>query len=259
MIVTSRFLVSVVVAILLVAPIAAERRAERLARPDVIPSVIASARQGAEYPVWVAAEAAFNANGDFQPALLSPTNRSILDDNRQLNAGTECKAFLGTPHESYSVSRTFDDAIGNALTITAGEVAAVRQGFYTGLPGTLVAVRIVERLKTFGRAGATDDLVFVFLPEARIATTKGLICASAFEAVPPLKPGDRVIALADLDPIDEAGQILDVDPQTGLVVSKGDTLLMPKAFRTASAGTLDDLLATVRTHPRLHTVKREKR
>ncbi|HEX6099978.1 MAG TPA: hypothetical protein VF432_26945 [Thermoanaerobaculia bacterium] len=256
----SRSLVSVIVAVFLAAPMTAERHAERIARPDGIPSVIASARKGVEYPVWVAAEAAIDANGDFQPSLLSPTNRSILDDNRQLNAGaTECRIFVGTPHDSYSVSRTFDDAIGNALTIVSGEVVAVQQGFYTGLPGTLAAVRIAERLKTFGRADSAGDVVYVFVQEARIATPKGLICASTFEALPPLTRGDRVIVLADLDPIDQDGQVLDVDPQKGLVVAKGDTLLMPKAFGASSAATLDDLLSKVRSHPQLHTVKHEKR
>ncbi len=217
--------------------------------PDVVPSV----RSGVRWPVWVSATAAFDAKGELRSDLFSEVDRTIIDANRRANASS-CRQFTGRVDETFRPQDSVDDLVENALTIVAGRVVETAQGFYAGQPGTLAAVRVSSRLKTAGRA-ADGEILHLFMPEARISTPRGLVCASSFSDVPSPAVGDGLIAFAYFDAMDQDRSILTVDPRKQLILDEGGQLHAPPALRGLSQGkTLDDVAASIRRHPRIHVV-----
>jgi hypothetical protein len=224
-------------------------------RPPVPPAEVPASIPWAQtetLPLWVSAAEAIDGKGDLRPEKLSADRRARFEKNRLANATGECKQFIGRPPETYRSTATIDDLVGNALTIVSGDVVAAEQGFYAGEAGTLLALKVTERLKTFGRTGIRDR-AFVFIAEARISTQRGTICASTFSQTPTPQVGDRIMVFGYFDPVDREGLVLPADLRQQVIVERGDGLHFPIAAK-ADVANLRELTDVIRAHPRLHEV-----
>jgi len=208
-------------------------------------------------PVWLSSDAAFDQNGELRPDLFSDVERSIINANREQNGGGQCVTFLsGRPLEDYRQADSVDSLTANALSIINGVIVARSTGFYNGVPGTLLAVRVTEAIKAFS-ALTSHDTVFLFFPEATIPTQRGLICSRAFAPVPLPELGDGIIAFATLDPIDAQQRFVEVDPHTQLIVAHHGKLSEPAATKMRADGTrsphesLGDLARDIKTSKHL--------
>jgi hypothetical protein len=218
---------------------------------DEVPASISWARSE-PLPLWVSAAEAIDEKGELRPGKLSADRRARFDKHRLANAAGDCKQFMGRPPETYRPTASLEDLVGNALTIISGDVVATEQGFYAGQAGTLLAVKVTERLKTFGRTGIRDR-AFIFVAEARISTSQGAICASTFSKMPLPQVGDRIVVFGYFDPVDREGLVLPADLRQQVIVEHDDRLHLPMTAR-AGVNNLRELTDVIRAHPRLHEV-----
>jgi hypothetical protein len=138
--------------------------------------------------LWVAADQALDEKGFLSEQYLGRYTHSLRED-AQLN-GTECKVFRGSVPMQFEPNSSLDELVRGAPSIVSGRVVALREGFYGGIPGTLLLLA-AERLK-----GELSGETLLFYPFAQIKTAEGLVCAKASaDAVPP-KLGDRVLVFA---------------------------------------------------------------
>jgi|GEM_PF-2951632 len=155
----------------------------------VIPDTIASALPNAK-PVWVSAEVAFNDKGDLRKDLFNDQDIQSLAFLRAQKKSDGCAVYIGG--SCMEIRHAID-----ATSLVQADVVGARQGFYAGLPGTLFAIRVVDR--TF----------YVFVNTARIETPKGMICAET-KNTPSI--GDRIELYAIFDAPDAARSIIPVIP-----------------------------------------------
>jgi len=164
--------------------------------PRVIPSPYVP------WPQWVAADDGVRADGTLREDMLGQfhttlrglardnTARLMLDATAGARSGAEdydqCRLFAGTaPH--VTPVRSVDELTTIATVMFAGQVLAMREGFYGGLPGTLLLLsgRYIK--------GAGVDEPLLFYPYAKIKTAEGMICSKPVGdfAVPEI--GDRML------------------------------------------------------------------
>jgi hypothetical protein len=79
------------------------------------------------------------------------------------------------------------DSIGPVVETVSGRVVAIRQGFYTGVPGSLM------RLETMDAEGTVPKETYLFYPFARIETAEALICAKPLRDSEPPQVGDYLL------------------------------------------------------------------
>ncbi|HKR63172.1 MAG TPA: hypothetical protein VJZ00_05515 [Thermoanaerobaculia bacterium] len=174
----------------------------------VVPDVIVLDDAG-RY-LWVAADRALDENGVLSEKYLGQYMPSLRED-AQLN-GAGCKVFRGTVLEHFEPTGSLDELVRGARSIVTGRVVALREGFYGGIPGSLLLLA-TERLK-----GESSGEALLFYPFAQIKTAEGVVCAKPLgDAVAPTV-GDRVLVFAMRNPrrIHDA-TILDVDTKRELV------------------------------------------
>jgi len=224
-----------------------------------IPDTISSALPNHK-PVWVAADVAFDAHGALRKELFHEAATSALEsylsaersaEKAARNTGDCAQTINGSGPELAVSIDTADDLARNSMAVVRGEIVGARQGFYIGLPGTLFAVRVADRLKNVGGV-SNGDTLYVFVDSARIETASGLICAKPFApaaSVPTL--GDQVVLFAVFDAPDASHSIVPVDLTRTIVVQHDGRLGLPRAFRTAPVRSIDDVVSTVRKNPRL--------
>lgn len=230
------------------------------ATPGVlIPDTIASAFPGAK-PVWIAANVAVDTNGEIRSdafetgeiAAIQNHVRVFRGKNRAA-ANADCIETLnGTGPELAVALATPDDLARNSLAIIEGDVVAGRQGFYLGLPGTLYAIRVADRLKDVGGV-SSGSVVYLFVDEARIATAAGFLCAKPFapaDLIPHV--GDKVLVFAVFDTADATHSILPADLNRTVVVQHGSHLAVPKSLQVLSPHTLKDVVFAIRSNGRIN-------
>lgn len=222
------------------------------ARPD-FPATLRSVRTNVSIPVWVSASVAFDADGNLRPDHFSNGDRKRIEANRRRNPGPDCVVSTGRPFETNRQSKSLSDLVANSLAIVTGNVVGIEQGFFTGMPGVLLAVKVESRLKRFA-AVDDDEFVFAFVGEGRIETTKGLTCASSLSAVPMPQIGDGILLFAYDNPIDIARSILHVDPRQQLVLERNGAIYTGSSLGSATGKTFDDIVWSVREHPQLLVV-----
>jgi hypothetical protein len=82
---------------------------------------------------------------------------------------------------------TPQELIERSKTIIRGRITAVREGFYHGMPGSLV------RLNGTYLRGARTNEVYLFYPSADIATAEGIVCSRPPQRYGPPVVGDELI------------------------------------------------------------------
>lgn len=179
-------------------------------------------------PVWVSEREAFEPDGSLRKDRFPESVRNDLDRLRALNGTEDCRLFSGSEPEIFQARDTTDALLRHSRVILAGDVVASEQGFLSGMPGTLYAVKVSRRVKTL--PGFNHHVVHLFVNDARIVTSTGLICARNFSEIPTPKAGDRVLFFSYFDPFDANGTLFSVDLRTQLVVESHGRIARPKSL-----------------------------
>jgi hypothetical protein len=216
-----------------------------IALGDDVPRIIKSAY--VPWPEWVAADEAVGADGTLREDVLGPFTASLRDLARDNTArlirdaaangrGTaaecdECRLFRGTVPHVKSV-RSIDELTTVATDIFVGEVAAMRQGFYGGLPGTLVLLsgRYIK--------GAAADEPLLFYPYARIKTAHGMICSKPVGDFAAPEVGDRMMLWSTGTPRNDNGRaVFSLDVARMLVHEpRRGAIRVPDVLRSHATG-----------------------
>ena len=203
------------------------------------PEVPATIENGfTPWPEWVAADVAVTPEGNLREEMLGQHARSLRELARKNTARGQkhgaafdvcqinTQAALRDPQRTSSV----DDLTRNAAAIVSGKVLATRQGFWGGLPGTMILLDA-----RFLKAPAPKEL-FLFYPLAAIRTTDGMICANPLGDYVAPAPGDRLLIFSLGAPVIRNGRaILSVDVEQQLVhETRSGRTVAPKPLRAAA-------------------------
>jgi hypothetical protein len=203
-------------------------------------------------PLWVAAEAAVDASGRPNAAVLGEyvARRSSESASRNARAVArekaaraksgnsseavavdECLAFTLFRADHFKPTFTLAELVASSEMIVAGTVVARRQGILYDQPGTLLQLD-AQYLKGSGAAKA-----FLFYPYADIQTADGVLCSRPgnYDRVPPAV-GDRFLAFSIGKPyIADGVTIFAPDPRRELVRETADgKLTLPVALGSSS-------------------------
>lgn len=205
---------------------------------------------------WIAADVAVE-NGQLRPDLLgerledlraiAQRNGRALQDKAVTQTGAErpCSSFkTQSPAEDFDPAETLADLTDYGRAIVSGRVVAIREGFWYGLPASLLEI---DGAWLKGQpAGAT----FFLYPFAHIDTAEGPICSKvAGDAVPP-QVGDRVIVFSPAPPFEiEGGRVVSGDFRNRVVYEHRDGgMRVPAALRGSAvnaASAFDDIRKAV--------------
>lgn len=143
-------------------------------------------------PIWVASDVAVDASGELRLSEFGSMADSVAAmalDARQTSrkpkyaatpTGTAalqppelegCTSFFGTAVQPMP-GASLDDLATHARQVISGRVVSMRQGFWGGLPYSLI------RLDAAYLRGHATRETYLLYPLARIHTNKGLICAT---------------------------------------------------------------------------------
>jgi len=178
----------------------------RAAIPDII-------RDAQGVPAWVSANAALDADGNLRAQLFGD-RISSAQANARLNgtSSDDCRVFVGPAPEHYQSTGSVDDLVRNAKVIVSGRVLEIREGFYYGVPGSLI------RLEASVLKGGPKPETLLFYQLARIRTSEGMICAKPLGEFTAPAANDRMLAFSMTEPLaTPAGGILWVDTTRQLV------------------------------------------
>lgn len=203
-------------------------------------------------PLWVAAEAAVDASGKPNAAVLGEyvARRSSESASRNARAVArekaaraksnksseavavdECLAFTLFRADHFKPTSTLKELVASSDTIVEGTVVAQQQGVLYDQPGTLLQLD-AQYLKGSGASKA-----YVFYPYADIKTADGVLCSRPgnYDRVPPAV-GDRFVAFSIGKPyIADGVTIFAPDPRRELVRETADGKLTVPAALSASS------------------------
>lgn len=216
-------------------------------------------------PLWVSAEAATSEKGAVRWELFSSFDqdhlRSFLADSERLRreakssqgdqAGgkrgeeLECPVVLATLDEDRiepKPNHSLSDLAQQALAIYSGRIEGISQGFFSGLPSSLLRVKVTKAFRS--SALVASDEVLIPYPFARFRIGSSIFCGGPPTMFQPTV-GDRVLVFI-YDPGRNADQTLihPRSPELFFETSAG-RLVVPKLLKTdrdiAAARSLDDL------------------
>jgi hypothetical protein len=215
-------------------------------------------------PLWISAEAA-SEKGEVRWELFSPYDqdhlRSFLADSerrrREVESSPECQAgeTRGTELECPLVLATLDedridpkpnhsfsDLTEQALAIYSGRIEGISQGFFSGLPSSLLQVKVTEAFRSSDLV-ASDEILIPY-PLARFKIGSSTFCGGFYRMFEPAV-GDRVLVFIYDPPVDDAKTLVyPRSPELFFQASAG-RLIISKLLKTdrdlAMARSLDDL------------------
>jgi hypothetical protein len=216
-------------------------------------------------PLWISAKAAASEKGDVRWELFSPSDqdhlRSFLADSERLrkeaqsSQGQQASGKRGTELECPLVLATLDedriepkpnhslsDLSEQALAIYSGRIEGISQGFFSGLPSSLLQVKVTEAFRSSDLV-ASDEVLIPY-PFARFKIGSSTFCGGPESMFQPAV-GNRVLVFI-YDPARNAAQTL-VHPRSPELFfqTAAGRLIVPQLLKTdreiAAAGNLDDL------------------
>lgn len=210
---------------------------------NAIPSLIADPES--ETPVWVAADVGVE-NGQLNPKLLG-WHLDRLRELAQRNGAALKKKGLASsaglakpcassmtqpPAESFDPASSLSDLTRYyGRIILTGRVVAIREGFWYGLPASLL--KLEATWMKGGSAGAT----YFMYPFAQIATDEGPICSKVIGDADPPEAGDRLMVFSSALPFQfDGGSVVIADLRTGVVYQRRDgRARVPESLRPRMA------------------------
>jgi hypothetical protein len=208
-------------------------------------------------PLWISAEAAASEKGDVRWELFSPSDqeqlRRFLTNSEQrrreadgkLGVDLECPLTLASLDEDRidpKPNRSFSDLTAQALAIYSGRIEGISQGFFDGLPSSLLQVRVEEAFRSSDLVAREE--VLIPYPFARFRIGSSAFCGGFYAMFEPAV-GDRVLVFIYDPPVNAAQTLVyPRSPELFFQTSAG-RLIVPKLLKTdrdvAAAGSLDDL------------------
>lgn len=176
-----------------------------------IQDVIYSERETDTAPIWVSSEAATDNSGGINWALLGEQARTIflsveendafadssIDFNPDFSGLRRECIYYGTEERiADPKGRSLEEVLANALAVYRGRVIGRAEGFYRGMPGTLLKVAVTARFKSPDAHGQPDEIL-VYYPYAHF-TIDGVTICKRDANYPPVSPelGAEVFFLA---------------------------------------------------------------
>lgn len=215
-------------------------------------------------PLWVSAEAAASEKGDVRWDLFSSTDqdnlRRFLASSERLRreakssqgqqAGgkqqtdLECPLTLVSEEERIDLkpNNSFSNLVEQALAIYSGTIEGISPGFFSGVPSSLLRVKVTKAFRSSDLVA--KDEVLVYYPLAHFTIGSSTFCGGFHGMLEPAV-GNRVLVFV-YEPPTNAAQTL-VHPQSPeffFQTSEGH-LIVPRELKTdrdiAAVGKLDDL------------------
>jgi hypothetical protein len=187
--------------------------------------------------IWIPVHESVAEDGSLRSDLLGQHFESVRRNMERNRAATtagvrDCHFFMGSIPGHYSSTSSLRDLSTHAHVIVSGTVRAMREGFYGGLPGTLMSLD-ARALK-----GKAPTETLVFYPLARIATSTGLVCAKPVGEFEPPRVGDRLLIFAMVQPLVINGRVfLNVNTAREMLHDRrGVRAVIPKALRAEVSG-----------------------
>lgn len=234
-----------------------------------MPDALFSTYEGKRYPLFVAASAAFGADG--APTLLLPEGwRQEHNRTRQLGAAVRsqhvsamavgsdnstpapCEGVrLPEPDvESMVIRDTIGTTIDHATAIFVGTIAEITPGLFHGHPASMLRLNEITVLKTSGGYKNVTDTLFARYPFAKFSAGGMQYCAGIESPEPAV--GYRVMIFAFGPPLDEAGLFV-YSFRNDVLLQGVDGLEYPpllEVFRSSGARDLDEVAAFIRRYLR---------
>lgn len=216
-------------------------------------------------PLWVSAEAATSTEGDVRWELFSSSDEDILRrflaDSERLRRETEisqgqqaggkrgteleCPLVLATLDEDRiepKPNNSFSDLAEQALAIYSGRIEGISPGFFSGLPSSLLRVKVTKAFRSSDLVASKEVLIPYPFAEFRIGSST--FCGGFHGMFEPAV-GDRVLVFI-YDPPTNAAQTL-IHPRSPELFfqTAAGRLIVPRELKTdrdlATAGSLESL------------------
>jgi len=139
-------------------------------------------------------------------------------------------------------NRSLSDLAEQALAIYSGRIEGISQGFFSGLPSSLLRVKVTKAFRS--SALVASDEVLIPYPFAHFKIGPSTFCGGFHGMFEPAV-GDRVLVFIYDPPVDAAQTLVyPRSPELFFQTSAG-RLIVPRELKTdrdlAAAGSLDDL------------------
>lgn len=221
------------------------------ASAGTIPKVLFRADRSSEFPLFIAASEAFNANGEPSSKLFAPEQiwslRNLLAGPRQgscVPLDEIYESIVNPPDQS-----TIDEALQNSPLIVLGDVVEREAGFHGAFPGQLLAIRPSE---TIGERGLRRPVYYVFYAAATFSAGPYQFCKTD-RRLPPLPAvGDEVLIFSSARAV-SGEPFIHISPDSGIIViRKSGEVLLPSRLRKTAVEALDreELQSKVRSAAR---------
>lgn len=211
-------------------------------------------------PVWVSAEEATDSQkGGIRWELFSESDenslrRFVAENKRRQErqksceapeSGLDCPIFLATLDEERidpKPNRSFGDLAKQSIAIYGGRIEGISQGFFEGLPSSLLRVKVTEVFRSSDLVARTEVLIpYQF---ARFKIGESTFCGGSTDRYQPAA-GDRVLVFIYDAPLDaDRSLVYPRSPEIFFQTAAG-RLIIPELLKSdrdiAVAGDLQNL------------------
>jgi hypothetical protein len=157
----------------------------------------------------------------------------------------DCPIFLSTPDEGRidpKPNRSFADLAKQALAIYSGRIEGISQGFFDGLPSSLLRVKVTEAFRSSDLVAREE--VLIPYPFARFKVGASTYCGGSAEMYQPAT-GDQVLVFIYDPPLDAARTLVYPRSPELFFQNSAGHLVVPGPLKTdrdiAVAGSLERL------------------
>jgi hypothetical protein len=211
-------------------------------------------------PVWVSAEdAATPAKDGLQWQLFSESDqdnlRHFMSESERLkgdqksrgtqNSDPSCPIVLASSDQDRinpKPNGSFSQLTKQALAIYSGRIESISQGFFDGLPSSLLQVKVTETFRSSEEVA--KEQVLIPYPFARFRVGASTFCGASPETYQPAK-GDEVLVFIYDPPLNAAGTLIYPRSPEFFIQSSAEHLIVPIPLKTdkdiAAAGSLEGL------------------
>ena len=211
-------------------------------------------------PVWISVEeAAAPKAGDLRWQLFSNSDqanlRRFLAESERLEeeqksrgeqgADLDCPIFLSTSDEGRidpKPNRSFSDLAEQALAVYSGRIESISQGFFDGLPSSLLQVKVTKAFRSSDLVAR--EQVLIPYPFARFKVGASTFCGGSAAMYQPAT-GDQVLVFIYDPPLNAARTLVYPRSPEIFFQTTAGRLIIPEPLKTdkdlAVAGSLGDL------------------
>jgi hypothetical protein len=232
-----------------------------LARADSRPPGVIYMKPGGPrvLPVWVSAEELATSEKGSLQRLFSESDlntlRSFVAENKRLREEQksrgaqeptpDCLNSLSTSDEDRmnpKPNRSFSDLTEQAIAIYSGRIEEVSTGFFSGIPSSLLRVKVSETFRSSPLVASGE--VLVPYPFAQFKVGDSMFCGGRFGMYQP-RAGDKVLVFIYDPPLNAEGTLVyPRSPEIFFQTSAG-RLIVPDLLKTdraiSAAANIDNL------------------